>query len=176
MSSGGPIYKSSRGFRKGQSLGDTLNVCLESLLRVINMDWRLEVPALLAGVVLAGIPLWLYPDFGLDTSQVSTSWGTIVSNMEYVLIIGIVLAVLGMILRGHLGEKSAKILICASILVGIWLGFSMIVVGITITFVVPRCCPLLIPVVTSARNLLAIGLLIPTMTFVSSMFWIIREH
>src|SRR5947208_16855398 len=93
--------------------------------------------------------------------------------MEYVLIIGIVLAVLGMILRGDLGEKSAKILICASILVGIWLVLSMIVVGLTITFVLPRCCPLLIPVVASSRNLLSIAWLIPTMTFVRHMFWLI---
>ena len=137
------------------------------------MDWRLQAPGLVAGVVLAGVPLWLYPDFNLGTSEVVASWDSIVSDMQYVLIIGIILAILGILLKGHLGEKSAKILVCASILVGIWLGFSIVVVSITISYVLPRCCPLLIPLVASVLNLLEIGLLIPTITFAGSLFWIL---
>ena len=140
------------------------------------MDWRLQGAGLIVGVVLAGIPFAFGPDLSVGPSSFVTSWNTVVSSMQYVLIIGLVFAILGVIWRGPIGQRSARMQVYASLVLSIWVLWSIYSVGWTQVMLDQGCCQSLIPAVAPAQGLLVIGLLIPAVTFASSLFWLIWDH
>ena len=55
---------------------------------------------LIVGVALGSIPLAFGPDLSVGQSAFVTSWNAVVSAMQYALIIGVALAIIGIFWRG----------------------------------------------------------------------------
>jgi len=140
------------------------------------LDWRLQGAGLIVGVVLADIPFAFGPDLSVGPSAFVTSWNAVVSSMQYVLIISLVVTLLGIVWRGPIGQRSARMQVYASLVLTIWMLFSIYSVGWTKVMLDQGCCQSLIPAVVPAESLLVIGLLVPAAIFGSSLFWLIGEH
>jgi hypothetical protein len=140
------------------------------------LDWRLQGAGLIVGVVLAGIPFAFGPDLSVGQSAFVTSWNAVVSSMQYILTSGLVLAILGILWRGPIGQRSGKMQVYCSFVLGIWMLWNIYNVGWTRVMLDQDCCQSLIPTVAPAQNLLTIGLLIPTVTLASSLFWLVWDH
>lgn len=137
--------------------------------------------SLLMGSVLASIPLLAYLDIIWDPATVS-SWNLVASVMEYLLIGGLVMAVLGLLLQGPIGRESILVQIGFSIGLGVWMLLGSFVL-ITYWFTMSESCPdptltrcLLASAEYPAATLLPLGLLIPALSFVSSGVWLIRHR
>lgn len=137
--------------------------------------------SLLFGGVLASIPSLAYFNSVWDPATVS-SWNFVVSVMQYLLIGGLVIAVLGLLWRGPIGYESAVAQIGFSIGVGAWMFLGSLAL-IVYWFAWSESCP--DPMVTRcfvasaeypAATLLPLGLLIPAMSFISSIVWLIRHN
>jgi hypothetical protein len=131
---------------------------------------------LIVGVALGSIPVAFGPDLSVGQSAFVTSWNAVVSAMQYTLIIGLVFAVLGIVWRGPRGQRSARMQVYASLVLTIWMLWNIYSVGWTKVMLDQGCCQSLIPAVAPAQGLLIIGLLIPAVTFGSSLFWLIWDH
>ena len=131
---------------------------------------------LIVGVALGSIPFAFGPDLSVGQSVFVTSWNAVVSAMQYALIIGMVLAIIGIVWRGPMGQRSARMQVYASLVLAIWMIWNIYNVGWTMVLLDGDCCRSLIPAVAPAGKLLVIGLLIPAVTFASSLFWLVRDH
>jgi hypothetical protein len=131
---------------------------------------------LIVGVALGSIPFAFGPDLSAGQSAFVTSWNAVVSAMQYALIIGVVLAIIGIVWRGPIGQRSARMQVYASLVLTIWMLWNIYNVGWTKVMLDQGCCQSLIPAVAPAQGLLVIGLLIPAVTFGSSLFWLIWDH
>ena len=136
----------------------------------------MQGPDLIVGVALGSIPLAFGPDLSVGQSAFVTSWNAVVSAMQYALIIGVVLAIIGIVWRGPIGQRSARMQVYASLVLTIWMFWNIYNVGWTLVMLDQGCCQSLIPAVAPAQGLLVIGLLIPAVTFGSSLFWLIWDH
>ncbi len=103
-----------------------------------ELDWRLQAAGLATGIIFAELPHFGPYYTGNQTAFVS-SWNTILSTMQYLLIASLVLIVLGIVWQSWMYED---------------------------------CCRQLIPAVAPLDYLLPIGLLIPTLSFASSLAWL----
>jgi hypothetical protein len=128
----------------------------------------LEVAALVSGFVMASLPAFI----------LNASWtNTIVSLMQYILVAGLILTILGIVWKGRIGQDSALVLVITSIALGVWMILSIFYVQLlTMVFLDEDCCRWQIPAVAPAQNLLWAGLLIPTVTFTSYLVWIVRDN
>jgi len=144
------------------------------------MDWRLQMTSLLFGGVLASIPSLAYFNSVWDPATVS-SWNFVVSVMQYLLIGGLVIAVLGLLWRGPIGRESVLAQIGFSIGVGAWM-FLVSLALIAYWFTWSLSCPdptltrcLVASAEYPAAALLPLGQLIPALSFISSIVWLIRH-
>jgi hypothetical protein len=141
------------------------------------MDWRLQMTSLAIGGVLEFIPFLAY--FGPATVS---SWNFVASVMRYLLIAGLVIAVLGLLWQGPIGYESSVAQIGLSIGVGA-LMFLVSMALVVYWFAWSLGCP--DPMVTRcfvasaeypAAALLPFGLLIPGLSFISSVVWLIHHR
>jgi hypothetical protein len=137
------------------------------------MDWRFQASGLAAGAVLASIPSFFGPappsslNPGASLSSFVSGWTNVASMMQYPLIAGLVLLVIGTVSKGSIIRVSAWIQVFSSFALGAWMLLSLVGVGwTTIDY------PVGASATVSAQNLLAIGLLIPTISFASSLAWL----
>ena len=131
------------------------------------MDWRLHGAALIAGSMLANLPFFFGPDTSVGPSVFVSSWNLVISVMQYILIASLVLVVLAIFWKGPIGRPSAWVQMFISFGLGCWMLLTYVSVGfITIDF------RAMTPIVVPAENLLTIGLLVPTLSFASSLTWL----
>ena len=131
------------------------------------MDWRLHGAALIAGSMLANLPFFFGPDTSVGPSVFVSSWNLVISVMQYILIASLVLVVLAIFWKGPIGRPSAWVHMFISFGLGCWMLLTYVSVGfITIDF------RAMTPIVVPAENLLTIGLLVPTLSFASSLTWL----
>jgi len=72
----------------------------------------LQAAGLISGAALAIMPAFI----------LNANWtNTIVSLMEYILVVGLILAIVGVLLRGPIGQRSALKLVIASSFLGVWM-------------------------------------------------------
>src|SRR6266581_2696700 len=121
-----------------------------------ELDWRLQAAGLATGIIFAELPHFGPYYTGNQTAFVS-SWNTILSTMQYLLIASLVLIVLGIVWSGPIGRPSA------------WI---QMFIGMSQSWMYEDCCRQLIPAVAPLDYLLPIGLLIPTLSFASSLAWL----
>jgi hypothetical protein len=131
------------------------------------MDWRLQGAALTAGFMLANVPFLFGPDTVVGPSTFVSSWRLVASVMQYLVIASLVLIILGIFWRGPIGRSSAWIQMFTSFGLGCW----MLLVSVGTSFVTIDYSALT-PTVAPAQNLLTIGLLVPTLSFASSLAWL----
>jgi hypothetical protein len=141
------------------------------------MDWRPQMTSLAIGGVLEFIPFVAY--FG--PARVS-SWNFVASVMQYLVIGGLVIAVLGLLWQGPIGRESVLVQFGLSIAVGALMSLVSFAL-IADWFTLGEGCP--DPTMTRrfvalaeypAATLLPLGLLIPALSFTSSIVWIIRHR
>ncbi len=135
------------------------------------MDWRLQAAGLATGITFAELPHFGPYYTGNQTAFVS-SWNTILSTMQYLLIASLVLIVLGIVWSGPIGRPSAWIQMFISFGVGSWMMVGLMFLGMSQSWMYEDCCRQLIPAVAPLDYLLPIGLLIPTLSFASSLAWL----
>ena len=123
--------------------------------------------ALIAGSMLANLPFFFGPDTSVGPSVFVSSWNLVISVMQYILIASLVLVVLAIFRKGPIGRPSAWVQMFISFGLGCWMLLTYVSVGfITIDF------RAMTPIVVPAENLLTIGLLVPTLSFASSLTWL----
>ncbi len=136
--------------------------------------------SLLMAGVLATIPSLAYFDSVWDPATVS-SWNFVVPVMQYLLIDGLAITVLGLLWQGPIGRESALAQTGFSIGVGTWMSLVSLAL-IAYWFTWSESCP--DPTLTRcfvasaeypAAALLPLGLLIPALSFISSIVWLIRH-
>jgi hypothetical protein len=137
------------------------------------MDWRFQAGGLAAGAVLTSIPSLFGPEpptslnLGETLSSFVSGWTNVASIMQYPLIAGLVLLVIGIVWKGSITRPKAWIQVFSSFGLGGWMLLSSVGVGwATIDYPVGAAATV------SAQNLLAIGLVIPTISFASSLAWL----
>ena len=136
-----------------------------------ELDWRLQAAGLATGIIFAELPHFGPYYTGNQTAFVS-SWNTILSTMQYLLIASLVLIVLGIVWSGPIGRPSAWIQMFISFGVGSWMMVGLMFLGMSQSWMYEDCCRQLIPAVAPLDYLLPIGLLIPTLSFASSLAWL----
>jgi hypothetical protein len=146
-----------------------------------TMDWRLQMTSLAMGGFLVFTPFLAVYHSVWDPATVS-SWNFVASVMQYLLIGGIVIAVLGLLWQGRIGRES--VLVQFGLSIGV--GAVMFLVSLALAvywFTWSESCP--DPTLTRcfvasaeypAATSLPLGLLIPALSFVSSIVWIIRHR
>jgi hypothetical protein len=140
------------------------------------LDWRLKAAALVSGFVFASSPVFL-PNITADHTAFVTAANTIISLMQYVLVTGLILTVVGILWKGPIGHRSARRLLITSIGLGVLMILSIVDFQFLIMVQLDEdCCRDLIPAVAPAQNLLWVGLLIPTTTFCSHLVWIVWDN
>jgi len=146
-----------------------------------KMDWRLQMTSLLVSGVLASFPLLAYFDSIGDPATVS-SWNLVASVMRYLLIGGVVIAVLGFLWQGPIGRESVLAQIGFSLGVGTLMFLGSLAL-IAYWFTWSESCP--DPTLTRcfvasaeypAAVLLPLGLVIPALSSISSTVWLIRHR
>src|SRR6266516_4676169 len=131
-----------------------------------ELDWRLQAAGLATGITFAELPHFGPYYTGNQTAFVS-SWNTILSTMQYLLIASLVLIVLGIVWSGPIGRPSAWIQMFISFGLGCWMILTYVSGGfIAIDF------RAMTPIVVPAETLLTIGLLVPALSFASSLTWL----
>jgi len=147
-----------------------LNVRLERFDTGSELDWRLQGAGLTLAIVLTGLPEFFGPDYNGSLAAFSSSWNALASTMKYLVIASLVLVILGIVWRGQIERASAWIQMFISFGLGCWMLIVSVGVGfISIDF------RALDPATGPARNVLAIGLLIPVLSFVSSLAWLLWD-
>jgi len=117
--------------------------------------------------MLANLPFFFGPDTSVGPSVFVSSWNLVISVMQYILIASLVLVVLAIFRKGPIGRPSAWVQMFISFGLGCWMLLTYVSVGfITIDF------RAMTPIVVPAENLLTIGLLVPTLSFASSLTWL----
>ena len=139
------------------------------------MNWKLQGVGLFAGAILAGIPLifGLQPYSGPGGTAVSrsvfaSSWNNLASIMSYPLYASVAFVILGVVWKGSQRRRSAWIQLFFSFCLGCGMLFSLASVAFT-TIDYPGGGSATV----SAQNLLALGLIPPTLSFVSSLTWLL---
>jgi hypothetical protein len=136
----------------------------------------LLVAALVSGFVMASVPAFI-PGVTGDHAAFVTRVDTIISLMQYILVAGLILTILGVVWKGRIGLWPAVKLAIASIVLGVWMILSIFYVQLwTMVILDDDCCRDLIPALAPAQNPLLVGLLIPTVTFTSSLVWIVWDN
>ena len=136
------------------------------------MDWRLQVAGLTIAIIFASLPSFFAPAYNGNQTAFASSWNTVVSAMQYLVIASLVLATFGIVWRGPIGRASTWIQMFISVGIGSWMLLVAIGLAFTQAGFDGDCCRQLIPIVAPAQNLVAIGLLIPTLSFASSLAWL----
>ena len=136
------------------------------------MDWRLQGAGLTIAIIFASLPSFFAPAYNGNQTAFASSWNTVVSAMQYLVIASLVLATFGIVWRGPVGRASAWIQMFISVGIGSWMLLVAIGLAFTQAGFDGDCCRQLIPIVAPAQNLVAIGLLIPTLSFASSLAWL----
>jgi len=139
------------------------------------MDWRLQVAGLTIAIIFASLPSFFAPAYNGNQTAFASSWNTVVSAMQYLVIASLVLATFGIVWRGPIGRASTWIQMFISVGIGSWMLLVAIGLAFTQAGFDGDCCRQLIPIVAPAQNLVAIGLLIPTLSFASSLAWLFRD-
>jgi len=129
------------------------------------MDWRLQGAGLAAGIIFAELPNLFGPNYTGNLATFVSSWNTIISAMQYLVIVSLVLVILGMIWRGPIGRPSAWIQMFISFGLGSWMFLGLTFLGFG----------QLIPAVAPLRGLLLVSLLTPTLSFASSLAWLFSD-
>src|SRR2546430_9875333 len=136
-----------------------------------ELDWRLQAAGLAAGIIFAELPDF-GPNYTGNQTAFASSWNIVVSATQYLLIASLILVVLGIASRGPIGRPSAWI----QMFISFGLGSRMLWVLMGLSFrqaaLDEGCCRQLIPAVAPEGLLLLIGLLIPTLSFASSLAWL----
>ena len=136
-----------------------------------ELDWRLQAAGLATGIIFAELPHFGPYYTGNQTAFVS-SWNAILSAMQYLLIASVVLIVLGIVWSGPIGRPSAWIQMFISFGLGSWMMIGLMFLGMSQSWMSEDCCRQLIPTVAPLDYLLPIGLMIPTLSFASSLAWL----
>src|SRR6059058_3705715 len=136
-----------------------------------ELDWRLQAAGLATGIIFAELPHFGPYYTGNQTAFVS-SWNAILSAMQYLLIASLVLIVLGIVWSGPIGRPSAWIQMFISFGLGSWMMIGLMFLGMSQSWMSEDCCRQLIPTVAPLDYLLPIGLMIPTLSFASSLAWL----
>jgi hypothetical protein len=138
------------------------------------MNWKLQAAGLVSGAALACIPLFFgvqsYSSPGgdaLNSADFFSSWNNIASFMQYPLLVSLVLVILGIAWRGPFRHRSAWALMFTSFSLGCLMLFSLSSVAFT-TIDYPSG----VSATVAAQNILAIGLLVPTLSFFSNLIWL----
>jgi len=139
------------------------------------MDWRLQGAGLIIAIVFAGLPSFFAPAYNGNQTTFASSWNTLVSAMQYLVIASLVLATFGIVWRGPIGRASAWVQMFTSVGIGSWMLLAAIGLAFTRAGFDGDCCRQLIPIVAPAQNLVAIGLLIPSLSFASSLAWLLWD-
>jgi hypothetical protein len=137
-----------------------------------EMDWRLQGAGLTAGIIFAELPNFFSPNYTGNQASFVSSWNTILSVMQYLVIVSLALVVLGIVRRGPVGRPSAWIQMFISFGLGSWMLVGLLFSGISQAWLSEDCCRQLLPAVAPLRGLLTIGLLIPTLSFGSALTWL----
>lgn len=103
----------------------------------------------------------------MNHSTFSSLWAGVASEMRYPLVASLLLVITGIVWKGSIGRGSAWGLVAASFALGSWMIISGVAVSFT-TIDYPGGGPATVP----AQNLLLIGLVVPTLSFVSSLAWL----
>jgi len=136
-----------------------------------ELDWRLQAAGLATGIIFAELPHFGPYYTGNQTAFVS-SWNAILSAMQYLLIASVVLIVLGIVWSGPIGRPSAWIQMFISFGLGSWMMIGLMFLGMSQSWMSEDCCRQLIPTVAPLDYLRPIGLMIPTLSFASSLAWL----
>jgi hypothetical protein len=136
------------------------------------MDWRLQGAGLTIAIIFASLPSFFAPTYTGNQTAFASSWNTVVSAMQYLVIASLALATFGIVWPGPIGRASAWIQMFISVGIGSWLLLVAVGLAFTQAGFDDDCCRQLIPVVAPVQNLVAIGLLIPTLSFASSLAWL----
>lgn len=141
------------------------------------MEWRLQSVGLVSGAILAGIPLIFGPQpysglggTALSPNAFASSWNNVASVMQYPLIASLAFVILGIVWKGSQRSRTARFQVFASFFLGGGMLFSLAGVALT-TIDYPLGGSATVP----AQNLLAFGLLAPTLDFLASMIWLILD-
>jgi len=86
-----------------------------------EMDWRLQGAGLTAGIIFAELPNFFSPNYTGNQASFVSSWNTILSAMQYLVIVSLALVVLGVVRRGPVGRPSAWIQMFISFGLGSWM-------------------------------------------------------
>jgi len=135
-----------------------------------ELDWRLQAAGLATGIIFVALPNFS-PDYTGNQIAFVSSWNAILSAMQYLLIASVVLVVLGIVWSGPIGRPSAWIQMFVSFGLGSWMMVGLMFLGMSQSWMSEDCCRQLIPTVAPLDYLLPIGLLIPTLSFASSLAW-----
>jgi len=140
-----------------------------------KMDSRLQGAGLAAGIIFAELPNLFGPNYTGNQASFVSSWNTIISAMQYLVIASLVLVILGIIRRGPIGRPSAWIQMFISFGLGSWMFLGLTFLGFSQASLSEDCCRQLIPAVAPLRGLLLVGLLTPTLSFASSFVWLFSD-
>ena len=139
------------------------------------MNWKLQDVGLIAGAILAGIPLIFGPQpysgpggTAVSPNAFASSWSNLASVMQYPLLASLAFVILGIVWKGSNRRRSAWLQLFFSFCLGCGMLFSLASVGFT-TIDYPGGGSATV----SAQNLLALGLIAPTLSFVSSLTWLL---
>ena len=143
------------------------------------MEWRLQTAGLITGIALAITPS--FASFAGGQATIS-AWNMTASVMQYLLIAGIALVILSMPWPSSTGLRSALTQVFLSIGVGTLMIIGWVALGLyQLTYGIS--CPepgnarcLLAAAEEPTIGLLAIGLLIPTLSIINVAFWLIRSR
>jgi len=140
-----------------------------------KMDSRLQGAGLAAGIIFAELPNLFGPNYTGNQASFVSSWNTIISAMQYLVIASLVLVILGIIRRGPIGRPSAWIQMFISFGLGSWMFLGLTFLGFSQASLSEDCCRQLIPAVAPLPGLVLIGLLTPTLSFASSLVWLFSD-
>ncbi len=94
-----------------------------------KMDSRLQGAGLAAGIIFAELPNLFGPNYTGNQASFVSSWNTIISAMQYLVIASLVLVILGIIRRGPIGRPSAWIQMFISFGLGSWMFLGLTFLG-----------------------------------------------
>ncbi len=135
-----------------------------------ELHWRLQAAGLATGIIFVALPNFS-PDYTGNQTAFVSSWNTILTAMQYLLVASLVLIVLSIAWRGPIGRPSACIQMFVSFGLGSWMMIGLMFLGMSQSLM-SDCCRQLIPTVAPLDYLLPIGLMIPTLSFASSLAWL----
>lgn len=142
------------------------------------MEWRLQTAGLVTGLALAIVPSFAN---SADGQATISSWNMTSSVMQYLLIAGIALVILSMPWPRSIGRRSALTQVLLSIGVGTLMIIGWVALGLyQLTY--GLSCPepgnarcLLAAAEEPTIGLMAIGLLIPTLSIINVAVRLIKS-